>query len=87
MDVVVEVVKKENLDNPISEFFGDTSKGIVSKQKILSSVLNNEPDIFSKYISFASPRRYKSGEDVKEIGRGADYSAVSSGVRKLFLEQ
>lgn len=84
MDVVVEVVKKENLDNPISKFFGDTSKGIVSKQEFLSSVLNNEPDIFSKYISFASPRRYKSGEDVKEIGRGADYSAINAEFANYF---
>ena len=84
MDVVVEVVKKEDLDNPISKFFGDTSRGIVSKQEFLSSVLNNEPDIFSKYISFASPRRYKSGEGVKEIGRGADYSAINAEFANYF---
>ncbi len=84
MDVVVEIVKKENLDNPISKFFGDTSKSIVSKQEFLSSVLNNESDIFSKYISFASPRRYKSGEDVKEIGRGADYSAINAEFANYF---
>ena len=84
IDVVVEIVKKENLDNSISQFFGNTSKGIVNKQELFSSILNNEPNIFSKYISFVSPRRYKSGEDVKELGRGADYSAINAEFANYF---
>ena len=84
VDVVVEIVKKEDLDNPISNFFGDTSKGIANKQDFFSSILNNESNIFSKYISFVSPRRYKSGEDVRELGRGADYSAINAEFANYF---